>query len=45
MIDTKHPKFNWSVVCENNSGHTENEWGTRKAKTIEIHAYTVWWDR
>lgn len=42
MVETQHPKFNWGTVSEQNSGHTQNEWGGKKVRKIE--AYTVLWD-
>lgn len=45
MVETKHPKFNWGTISEQNSGHTPDEWGIRKkAKRKTIPAYTVIWD-
>jgi hypothetical protein len=47
MVETKFPKLNWGTVCEQNSGHTQNEWGVKKEKPkkITIVAYTVVWDK
>jgi hypothetical protein len=46
MIETKFPKFEWGTISEQNSGHTQNEWGTKqKPKRNTIIAYTVIWDK
>ena len=46
MVDTQFPKFKWGTICEQNSGHTKDEWGTKeqKPKTRKIIAYTVAWN-
>jgi hypothetical protein len=45
MVDTQFPKFNWGTICEQNSGHTKDEWGkVQKPKTRKIIAYTVAWN-
>jgi hypothetical protein len=45
MIETKFPKFEWGTVCEQNSGHTPNEWGIKKEKPKKIIAYTIIWGK
>jgi hypothetical protein len=46
MVETKFPKFEWETVCEQNVGHTQNEWGIKKEKSRNIIiAYTVVWDK
>jgi hypothetical protein len=44
MVETKFPKFEWGTVCEQNVGHTKNEWGS-KEKNKKIFVYTVIWDK
>lgn len=44
MIETKFPKLNWDTVCEQNVGHTSQEWGVKK-NANKIIAYTVIWDK
>ena len=46
MESAKLPKFNWDELSEFNSGHTENEWGMKKKKSIPrtFVFYTVSWD-
>jgi hypothetical protein len=46
MVDTQFPKFKWGTICEQNSGHTKDEWGIKeqKPKTRKIIAYTVAWN-
>ena len=40
------PKFHWDELSELNSGHTPDEWGIKKQKSIPrvFVAYTVSWD-
>ncbi|MEM4391731.1 MAG: hypothetical protein QXG67_02970 [Candidatus Nitrosotenuis sp.] len=40
MIQTKYPKFRWQVSCEQNSGHTQDEWG-KNMRSKTVIAYTV----
>ncbi len=46
MEPAKLSKFNWNEISELNSGHTENEWGMQKKKSIPrmFVSYTVSWD-
>jgi hypothetical protein len=46
METAKLPKFKWGELSEQNSGHTENEWGLQKKKSnlIPFVSYTVSWD-
>ncbi len=46
MKTAKLPKFNWDDISELNSGHTPEEWGTAKKKSLPrtFVAYTVSWD-
>ena len=48
MKTAKLPKFDWSRVDEQNSGHTKNEWGLLQEENATnnirvIEAYTVVW--
>ena len=46
MKTVELPKFKWGEVSDRNSGHTENEWGLQKKKSMPIIfvSYTVSWD-
>jgi hypothetical protein len=46
MDTVKLPKFKWGELSELNSGHTKNEWGLQKKKSVPvtITSYTVSWD-
>lgn len=46
MDTVKLPKFNWSELSELNSGHTPDEWGIQKKKSMPktFISYTVSWD-
>ncbi|MFB5624357.1 MAG: hypothetical protein ACE5RP_05525 [Nitrosopumilus sp.] len=46
METAKLPKFKWTELSEQNSGHTPNEWGSQKTKsnTLTFVSYTVSWD-
>lgn len=43
MDSVKLPKFKWDEISELNSGHTPEEWGSQKKKTISktFVAYTI----
>ena len=34
MKTAKLSKFKWNEISERNSGHTENEWGFQKKKSM-----------
>jgi hypothetical protein len=40
------PKFKWNELSELNFGHTVDEWGMQKKKSVSrtMVAYTVSWD-
>lgn len=46
METAKLPKFNWTELSELNSGHTHDEWGIQKKKSVPriFVSYTVSWD-
>jgi hypothetical protein len=46
METAKLPKFKWDELSEQNSGHTENEWGLQKKEPhiVTLVSYTVSWD-
>ncbi|MCV0430137.1 hypothetical protein [Nitrosopumilus sp.] len=46
METAKLPKFNWGELSDQNSGHTQNEWGTKKKQSApkSFVSYTVSWD-
>jgi hypothetical protein len=45
MVETQFPKFSWGTTSELNSGHTKDEWGTKKSNPKKVIAYTVVWDK
>lgn len=45
MVETQFPKFRWGMTSEPNAGHTQDEWGIKKATKKVIVAYTVAWDK
>ena len=41
METAKLPKFKWTELSEQNSGHTPNEWGSQKTKSNALTSYAV----
>jgi hypothetical protein len=45
MVETQFPKFKWGTISEQNSGHTQNEWGVKKGRQKTIIAYSLVWEK